>query len=462
AASAPASAVVRPAGPAQAELVRVERGLARYRAAYGEFVFDGAAYVAPRPVEGASGATYVFGRELARRVRRGDPTARRMLELGYELSAAPGSRAPVLAPPPAERLIGALTHAIIAAARRAGLSEDQVILPALVFARRRGGRLEHRLARPGRDAIPSPTDGWRPVRGQSAILPEETFARAVASGRMPFEPSGYYHDVGHLIDFIERPAFMAAQRGLFRAAAERVRAGSSPFGARWSWALQELNEFNIKAAPGRERDWDEVLGPAPSGAPERARFAAKYATWRLARMTAVRRELERRYYALHDTFGGAARDYIFSMHSGPELPYAGLEEARAGRALPEHRARLGFGLNLLNQVPALLTRMRFIEDLLAGRRIAGFHRSRADPTLLKRPALLAAYRAALVEVELQARLAYRLRLTPEKAYADYAARLRPGGEAAYRRSATYRYFRALSKPGDRRGFAFVEADEASR
>ena len=142
---------------------------------------------------------FSFGEELAKRLKKGDPSAKVLLRFGFTLQDDK-----LMPPATISELIYNINKEILAAARRIGLSENDIILPAFIFSDHPELGRNH-LFRPGLDRVPK---DYKP-KEQNIFLEDTQFIdSAVADGRMPLDPYLLYHDIFHFVDFVASPEYM--------------------------------------------------------------------------------------------------------------------------------------------------------------------------------------------------------------------------------------------------------------
>lgn len=148
------------------------------------------------------------GKVLAQRLKLKDSTTKVLTELGYEMVSDQ-----LMPPRYLSSLYSRVFERLAKGAEQAGLAESDVLWPAFLFSRRNAqtNAKELLFVRPGMDPLPKASEGWSlSLRGGE--LSAVDFNRMLQERKFLLEPGMFFHDMGHIVDFIERPQYMVAFR----------------------------------------------------------------------------------------------------------------------------------------------------------------------------------------------------------------------------------------------------------
>src|SRR5262249_8625822 len=159
-----------------------------------------------------------LGRTLARRAELGDETVKYLREIGFALED--GNLMP---PKDLPAVFTNLNRLFLDSAAKSGVKDEDILYPSFLFYRgqitKKGdqfsGAEEVRFIRPGIDPLP-PKGEWK-LLNTSVQTTAELWESMILQQRMILDPAMFQHDVGHVIDNIERPHYMAAYRDYIRA-----------------------------------------------------------------------------------------------------------------------------------------------------------------------------------------------------------------------------------------------------
>jgi hypothetical protein len=287
------------------------------------------------------------GQDLLERRALNDTTAKVLTELGYRKKMG------YLMPPEnLAKLYKTIYERLFSSAKLAGVEGSEVVLPALRFSR---GTVVQ-FIRPGIDSIPSRADGWE-LLVQGVELPKDQWAKMVQEKKMLLATKMFFHDIGHVVDMIERPHYMKAYRDFVLQKNDVLKALHTP--NEWRLAAQKygavifsgdferyLNEFlylpNEKNVREIKRLVPHLNLENPFSREEMKKFYEQKENILQAKLWLKKR------YSLFSSHGGGARDWTVNRYLTPKDMNVGYSEILQDEASfykkmsPVEMAQLGF------------------------------------------------------------------------------------------------------------------------
>ncbi|MES2854418.1 MAG: hypothetical protein V4692_01085, partial [Bdellovibrionota bacterium] len=255
-----------------------------------------------------------LGEILRERARAKDETIAVYKKVGYEFT-----NEKVLPPSSWIEAYLKLMKLLITSSRKAGIKPEDILLPALVFERTNNNVKEKIFVTPGIDALPNINDGWK-ISPDANDLNAADFARMIELKKFALDQWMFYHDIGHLADFILRPQYMKAFRTfvLAAAAAERSKRPEQEVGytkhfvANLRWIDRIMNEWIFVP---RKENVSKIAQVIPgfdikSGISEvsETELYAKYAKLGSEEIRSLAQKFVDNRYLLFSNHGGGARD----------------------------------------------------------------------------------------------------------------------------------------------------------
>ncbi|MBP9682897.1 MAG: hypothetical protein KBD76_15970, partial [Bacteriovorax sp.] len=282
---------------------------------YGPLVFDENRYLK---------SVYV-GKELLERRALNETTAKILTELGYRKQMG------YLMPPQnIAKLYRTIYERLLSSARLSGVDQSEVVFPALRFSR----GIVVQFVRPGIDPIPRRVDGWQ-LLVHAVELPKDQWVQMVQEKKMILGTEMFFHDIGHVVDMIERPHYMKEYRHFVLQKNEVLKALQNKH--QWLGAWQKygpvisrgdieryLNEFLYLPSEKNSQEIKKLIPhlnlEQPSTREELRDFYEKKDNLKQAILWLKKR------YLLFSSHGGAARDWSVNRYLTPKDMNNGFSE----------------------------------------------------------------------------------------------------------------------------------------
>lgn len=413
------------------------------------------------------------GQVLLERLAQGDPTARLLVDLGFtekKDSILPfiGKTKSLVPPDDISVTISNLYKALIKASDQAGLNPQDIIWPSYLFSRKNPygyGKDEYKFVRPGLDPVPPHKDGWKFI-DSSEPLPTDFFAYMITERRMIIPPSLFVHDIGHIVDFIERPLYMKTYRqyqevrenyfNKFILSSYPSEVG--PIAYRGDIGVY-FNEFLYLPSSASATAIKALLpGLKLNTLHSLSEHQNYYRNWDLSKLQTVADQLLANRYILFSPHGGAARDWSIERaltESHVMDGYRALEMENAiifeqASRYPDHQTNFSTPQGkefayLMFETPELLRRLEWLTLASQNKEVPnGFAKNfdtlAREQNMTKEAFIQHSMALHIAEIEYRTEAGLFYKMTPEKIVQDTTLLWAKDGWKDYRETDTFKYF----------------------
>lgn len=397
-----------------------------------------------------------LGEDLFRRYEIGESTPLTLMQLGYSIKEAKFAPPELMAD-----LYANITKAILQRAKSQGLSENDIILPVVLFSNAKSAN-DTVAIRLGIDDLPDASKGWELKKSETEVS-SDNFTEFIADGKMIFEPHMLFHDVNHFVDFIQNPAYMKEYRDFSRQKLRWKKQATEEqktlLANRIDRMENNFNEFVYLPDPKAKSLLLQIF-PNKNIPMERSAYVEFYKKQKPDDLMWIVEELlpnEEKFYRRH---GGGARDESDRMfidqdfqHLSPIFDYC------TGQVLSNDRKSYAKNSTYLyEELPLLFDRLKFVLKFINNpdgqnhNRIGNYQLNlknwhKLDLTI---PQVAQGIRAALphilAEIEITLKSAMDLKLTEQQLVRDTALLMEPNGIEKYQQSVTYKHYQRISRP----------------
>lgn len=398
---------------------------------------------------------------LGQRQIQKDSTTKILLELGYE--SVSGNLMP---PRDLAGLYSRIFDRLVNSATKAGVAESNIIYPAFLFSRKnpQTNTKEMLFVRPGIDSPPKATEGWK-ISTRSFELSPAEFNRMLQERKFLLEPGMFFHDMGHIIDFIERPQYMVAFREYSEKKQKALHDPSVPPAVLWHTLGQVairgdieryMNEWIYLPSEKNISQIKSTISDLNFSSPNSlTSLQESYKKLSSLELLQKSKAFLKERYVLFSSHGGGSRDFSVERYLTPLTVIKGFEEI----FMPEGQAILPRALNDLevqlrdpdrsyrqHEAPGFFMRLSYLIDLKEGKEvpleISDFLKQHAvklgSTDFMSYLDLQMAYHLAEIQFRLQMALHYKM--TPEQIAQDTALLYERDGWENYKKTKTSQYY----------------------
>ncbi|HWU41898.1 MAG TPA: hypothetical protein VN132_00630, partial [Bdellovibrio sp.] len=406
-----------------------------------------------RPLLSAS-----LGEILFQRHQLDDPTTKVMVDkFGYRQymnQLVPPQNLPAL--------YARIFFELITSARASGLSDDEILLPAFPFVRedRISKKRSYLFIRPGIDSLPNRAEGWRPELSMPELKTEE-YQQLILEGKYLLDPIGFFHDIGHFIDYIERPRYMPDYRHLVSkknaiahsnlSEAEKIKLyGQIILTGDLEFFINERLYLPSEKNVARIHQIIPTLKTDSFMSLENTR--SLYKNKSSTELVRSAKSFLKNRFLLFSSHGGASRDRLIDVNlATPEFTINGLEETfktesdqRSISFFPPYDKNVS--VYLIHEPVAIFQRLEYLIAYKEGqtipieieRYISQMMKDHSYKDMQNFVDVLISYH--LAEIQFKIQIALLLKITPEQIATDTALLYEPEGWKKYQLTNTYRYF----------------------
>jgi hypothetical protein len=339
--------------------------------------------------------------------------------------------------------------------------------PSLVLSFGQPGKKERFFLRPGTDPLPEPpfnilqrpVPGGYSIMGTSTPLAAEPYLQLLRQREVLFDVDMLRHDIGHIIDAIDRPRYFHLYRdfSLKKDQASHSWKDDPAAHAKYGKVVERGDmEFVINEMVYYPRVENlakiEALLPdlnSRKWAPLKTHQETQFRKSPSELVETAQRLLQNRY-VLFSSFGGGARDWSFYAFGRVRQVLTGFHEilsseSTAAQKFMEGDKSTGYVTYLTSEPPEIFFRLERLIKLKQGGDIPKIYlnvlKKLAEEQKMALPAFvdrMIALHIAEIEYRVQSALVYHY--TPEQAIADTSLLYEPNGWEKYRQTDTYRYF----------------------
>jgi hypothetical protein len=431
--------------PTRQELQGFLKDLADYGAPYSDISKAALTNYLPYP----GSLLQSLGQHLLTRKNRGDFTAKTLVELGYR--EYDGNLIP---PQNLDVLYASLYTKLINAANAAGVKSEEIIFPAFLFRKTaHNGTKQSLFVRPGIDPLPPKNEGWT-VETKDTLLSAEEFTNMILDRKMLVPPGFIYHDINHIIDFIERPHYMATFRYFLLAKDKFNKLQISPGEKNKLYGNIEhilesdnvTNEFMTYANAGNRSQFSKILlSPDKLETPEAT--LARYETMDFESALKKAHEFMDKQDVLFSRHGGAIREQFTEFNEKVELVgrmavdvYEGKKASSISKGDELYQSYLANESTGMFQV--LNTMVKFLENPNS----VMFNVTKRLRLLAKQDSIDIQTVAKIIlikqlaEIDQRVRTGLHYQISPERIVYDVSLMMQPNGWKQYMQTATYAYY----------------------
>lgn len=400
------------------------------------------------------------GKELLERKKLNDSTGKILIELGYR-----EERGYLMPPRDITKLYKNIYEKIVSSAKEKGIGIDDVTFPAIRFSR----GINSVFVRPGLDPIPNYMDGW--VLMTNVEIPAEQWLTMMKEKKMILGAEMFFHDLGHVIDMIERPEYMIAYRKFLQSKEDALKDVSDVTSKRLA-ALnygplvfrgdfdRYLNEFLYLPSDQNILQIKKVIPHLDYFNPKSREYLQNYYLKKSSVKTAKKWIKNR--YILFSNHGGGARDWTVNRYLTPQTINDGFTEIiNTESSFYKEYAAKGLdqlGITLDNRDKAyriyeasdLFLRLQYLVDFKEGVEIPIEIKIHLEKMATDRGLDINSFidkfisiHLAEIEYRIQSSLMYKI--TPEQIANDMALLYKKEGWKEYQKSLTFKFYSTYPK-----------------
>ena len=395
------------------------------------------------------------GEVLLERRKLNESTAKILTEFGYRESAGR-----LLPPRNLAKLYAQIYQKLAESARENGVSENDILWPAFMFSRYDSNEKKdvQIFVRPGFDPIPDKAEKWElSSSGDELELP--LFHRMIKERRFLLNHAVFFHDIGHVVDFIERPHYMVAYR--------RYLEKKSEFEAAVVPALRPHVQGMVAIRGDIERYMNEWLFlPSQKNVQKIAELLPDFEIKKRVKLSSLQKKYElhkpsdnlrlakkflKNRYVLFSSHGGGARDWSYERYLRPDYIITGFEEILKSEGAAVNAEGTGFQQAKdpafrIFEAPGIFQRLEYLVSLKEKREIPlevldGLQKQQAkNPSLSFEDFIDKQISYHLAETQYRVQMGLHFAITPEQIATDMALLYENKGFEKYQKTATYQYY----------------------
>lgn len=395
----------------------------------------------------------ILGKVLLERKRHGESTTEILTELGFYESDRH-----LLPPNDLASLYSKLYSKLSQAAASSGLKQSDIIWPALLFVRpstEKSGELERIFVRPGIDPLPAKNKNWRLQTHNTEFEPPQ-FEKMILGKRLLLSGEMFFHDINHVIDFIERPHYMSAylnfiaQRKIFNSRTKKMSSSKIEilYGKIQSALNSDLMINETLFLPSKKNLSvinGTLLSPPMNQIESLSQIRDRYKNLSEDQLIDKAADFSDKMNILFSRFGGGARDFFVERYETEYLTEKGLQDFESGTVAEMHDISRQL-LYLQNESAGMFQRLEVLRKYISDPQSSPWRfrsfleRKSAERSVDSREFTKQLLARQLAEIDFRIRSALFYAITPEKLVADLTLLTRENGWRDYKKSATYLFY----------------------